>query len=121
MSETWIVFKADGMSAPGWEERQLLPSGALTDILAEEWDNSGQPKLPHVGDRVRDYANLADPGNGVTHGKDGDWVVTRMHQFSSFDTDVRIVVCYCEYQPIAPHWEPLHRGTSVETMLEAPV
>ncbi|GEM_PF-4302530 len=38
MSETWIVFKADGMSTLGWEERKLLPSGDLTDIIWENWD-----------------------------------------------------------------------------------
>ena len=69
MNETWIVFKAESLSAHGWEERKLLPSGGLTDILATEWDFSG--KLPQVGDRVREYANLQDPGNGVTHGRDG--------------------------------------------------
>jgi len=24
--ETWIVYKAETMSAPGWEDRQLLPA-----------------------------------------------------------------------------------------------
>ena len=91
MSETWIVFKADGMSAQRWEERVLMPSEAVTDILAEEWDSSG--KLPQLGDRVREYTNPEDPDNGISHGRDGDWVVTHIHQFSSFDVDQRIVLC----------------------------
>ena len=37
----WIVYKAETMSAPGWEERQLMPRGGLTDILWENWSNSG--------------------------------------------------------------------------------
>lgn len=113
-NETWIVFKADGMSAPGWEERKLLPSGGLTDILWENWDSSG--KLPQVGERVREYADLEDSGS-ITHGREGDWVVTSIHQFSSFDTDHRIVVCHCQYQPVTPEWEKLHRGVPVEEML----
>lgn len=116
MSETWIVFKADGMSSQGWEERLLMPTESVTDILAEEWDSSS--KLPQVGERVRDYINLEDPGNGITHGRDGDWVVTRIHHFSSFDTDQRIVVCYCQYQPITPNWEKLQRGTPVDQILQ---
>lgn len=116
MSETWIVFKADGMSAPGWEERKLLPSGGLTDILWENWDFSG--KLPQVGERIREYADLEDSGS-ITHGRDGDWVVTRIHQFSSFDADYRIVVCYCEYFPITTDWEKLRRGIAVNEMLQA--
>ena len=116
--ETWIVFKAETMSAPGWEDRKLLPDGGITDILCEEWDSSGQ--LPKVGERVREYENLDNPEHGgITHGRDGDWVVTRIHQFSSSDTDQRIVVCYCSHQPITPSWEKLHRGAPVHQMLQA--
>lgn len=114
---TWIVYKADNMSAPGWEERKLMPRESLTDILWENWDSSG--KLPQVGERIREYTNLEDPGNGITHGRDGDWIVTRIHHFSSFDTEQRIVVCYCQYQPITPSWEKLQRGAPVDQMLEA--
>lgn len=117
-SETWIVFKAETMSAHGWEKRQLLPSEAITDILCEEWDSSGQ--LPKVGSRIREYANLDNPEHGgITHGRDGDWVVTHIHQFSSFDTDQRIMVCYCTYQPVTPDWGKLQRGAPVAEMLEA--
>jgi hypothetical protein len=117
MSETWILYKADSRSAEGWRERKLMPSGGLTNLLTECWDYSGS-HIPQVGDRIRDYANLADPGNGVTHGKDGDWVVTKIQQFSSFDTADRIVVCYCSYQPIEADWQPLKRGLPVDEMLE---
>ena len=83
MSETWIVFKARDMNSSGWEKRQLMPSGNLTEILWENWDYSGQ--LPSIGDRVRDYACLETtvPAGGATHGRDGDWVVDRLEQFSS--------------------------------------
>jgi|GEM_PF-5398283 len=72
MGETWIVFKADEMSSPGWEARRLMPSGNLMDILWENWDYGGQ--LPPVGERVRDYAlfGAVEPEDGVTHGRDGD-------------------------------------------------
>lgn len=116
MTSTWIVFKADNMSAPGWEERKLLPSGGLTDILWENWDSSG--RLPQVGDRTRDYAALEEDSDSITHGREGDWVIERICQFSSPDTQQRIVVCYCSYQPIDPHWEKIHRGAPVSEMLE---
>lgn len=118
--ETWIVYKTETMSASGWEERKLLPEGAITDILCEEWDSSGQ--LPTVGSRIRQYANIENPEQGgITHGRDGDWVVTRIQQFSSFDTDQRIIVCYCSYQPIEANWEKLQRGAPVAEMLEAAI
>jgi hypothetical protein len=53
MTNAWIIYKADSLSAPGWEDRALQPSGALTSILAEEHDYSGT--LPTVGERVREY------------------------------------------------------------------
>lgn len=113
----WIVYKAETMSAPGWEERQLMPRGGLTDILWENWSWEENPILPQPGDRIRDYDNVSDSGNGVTHGKDGDWIVTGVHQFSSFDTDLRIVLCYCSFQPITSDWEALQQGDSVNQML----
>lgn len=114
-TKTWIVYKAESMSSHGWEERRLMPSGGLTDILWENWNSSGD--LPELGDRTRQYENLDEPGNGVTHGKEGDWVVTRIHHFSSFDTDLRIVVCYCQYQPIEATWELLGQGAPVDELL----
>ena len=116
--ETWIVYKSETMSDHGWEERQILPSGSITDILSEEWDSSG--RLPKVGDRIREYANLDNPEEGgITHGRDGDWVVNSIHSFTSGDTDQRIIVCYCSYQPITPDWRRLKRGKPVDEMLEA--
>lgn len=114
MNETWILFKAETSDAEGWEARQLLPAGSLTDILWENLDYSG--KLPQVGDRVRQYRQDAETGS-VTHGKEGDWVVSYIHQFSSFDTDQRVVVCYCQYQPVGFEWQPIRRGQPVNEML----
>ena len=105
----WIVYKTESMSAPGWEERQLMPRGGLTNILWENWTWEENPEIPQVGEKTRDYENLSEPGNGVTHGKDGDWVVTRVQQFSALDTEERIVVCYCCYEPVTSDWEALQR------------
>jgi len=116
MNETWIVFKAESLWAHGWEERKLLPVGGLTDILATEWDFSG--KLPQIGDRVREYANLEDPGNGITHGRDGNWIVKSIHQFSSSDTNLCIAVCYCAYEPVESKWVELKRGKPVNEILQ---
>lgn len=117
MAETWIVYKTQTMDAPGWEHRQLMPSGGLTDLLSEEWDSSG--RLPAVGDRVRAYTNPQEPGNGVTHGRDGDWVVSRVQTFEDTDSGDRVVICYCDYAPIPELWEELERGAPVEEMLLA--
>ena len=37
MTEDWIVYKTETMSDHGWEERKILPSGSITDILWENW------------------------------------------------------------------------------------
>jgi len=117
MAETWIIYKTEGRDASGWEDRMLMPSEGLTDILAEEWDWSG--KLPEVGDRVRDYINLEEPGNGITHGRDGDWVVSKIQRFSSTDTNDRIVVCICDFQPIDNQWEAIPRGKPIDAEMLA--
>lgn len=116
-AKNWIVYRTDRASSPGWEERLLMPRGSLTDILWEHRTSSD--KLPQVGDRVQRFENLEDPGNGATHARADDWVVERICQFSSPDTEERIVVCYCSYQPIETHWEKIHRGAPVSEMLEA--
>jgi hypothetical protein len=54
----------------------------------------------------------------VTEGRDGDWVVVRVCQFASFDTDERIVVCYCQYEPINAQWQELRRGAPVDLSSE---
>lgn len=116
MSETWILYKTETSDAEGWEARQLLPTKSLTDILWENLDYSG--KLPQVGDRVRQYSQNPETGS-VTHAREGDWVVSHIHQFSSFDTDQRVVVCYCQYQPIVAEWQSVKRGQAVHEMLKA--
>lgn len=119
MTKTLIIYKANDLSAQGWEERKLLPGGNLTDTLAEEIDFSG--RLPKLGDRVRDYTELDNPTGETVHGREGDWVVSRIEHFSSFDTDTRILLCYCEYQPINANWQPLKRGKPVHEMLGEPL
>lgn len=116
MTKTLIIYKTDDLSAHGWEDRKLLPGENLTDTLAEEIDFSG--RLPKLGDRVREYTELDNPGGETVHGRDGDWQVSRIEHFSSFDTDTRIMLCYCEYQPIEANWQPLHRGLPVSEMMQ---
>jgi hypothetical protein len=113
--ETWIIYKAADPIAPDWLQRHLLPSGSLTQILAEEvvphfgGGFSWSGRLPQVGDRMRCYGNPNDPGNGVTHGKDSNWVVAEVQEFSSPATPTKIVVCLCEFDLIAAEWEELIR------------
>lgn len=110
-TKTWILYKTDSLSASGWEDRQLQPSGALTSILAEEHDYSGV--MPQVGERVREYTNLSDPGNGITHGKDGDWIVTEVDAFNSPTSPLKIVICTCQFQPIQSEWQEIRRGKPI--------
>jgi len=114
MKETWILFKTESSDAEGWEERKLLPSGNGTDLLWENWNYSG--RFPAVGDRLRDYQQDSQAGP-LARGRDADWVISRVELFSSFDTDQRIMVCYCLYQPIQADWQPLERGLPIDELL----
>lgn len=110
--QTWIVYRAESMSAEGWEERKLMPSGNGTDILWENWSYSNH--LPTVGSRTREFKHSEGQ---FTHSREGDWVVQKIEQFSSPETAMRIVICWCGYQPIACDWQPLQRGRPVHELM----
>lgn len=116
-TETWIVYKTESMSDRGWEERMLMPDRSLTNILEENWSASERPTIPQPGDRTRAYKS-SDMDDKITHAREGDWVVTRVERFASFDTENRIVVCYCKYDPIEPEWKEVRRGASVNELLQ---
>ena len=115
-TETWIVYKTESMSDGDWEERMLMPRQSLTDILEENWSAEENPTIPKIGDRTRAYQT--DDNDAITHGREGDWVVTRVERFASFDSDRRIVVCYCKYAPITPQWEKIPRGATANELLD---
>ncbi|NET39003.1 MAG: hypothetical protein F6K19_44690 [Cyanothece sp. SIO1E1] len=111
-----IIYKTDNLSAPGWEDRMLMPSGGLTDILAQHFDSSDIP-TPEPGDRLSESKKLEGHQDSMfpdspTHYREGDWQVKRVEEYtpelptSEFDL---IVICYCVYAPIEPDWQPLRR------------
>lgn len=116
MTESWIIFKTQTLSAHGWEDRKLMPSGSITEILWENWNYSGT--IPQVGDRVKAYAGLEDEDH-ITHEKDDDWVVSNVQHFTSPDTEQKIIVCQCEYQPVQAEWQELKRGAPANELLES--
>ena len=68
--------------------------------------------MPQLGDRFRVYENLEEPGNGISHGRDGDWVVMGVEVFVSGEGN-RVVVCRCKCQPIAEDWQAINRGVAL--------
>lgn len=111
-----ILFKTHKLGAHGWKERQLLPGGGYTDILAQHIDY-GDHELPEVGDRTRDYISRVDSDDGKVYGRDGDWVVSRVQKFEDQSSSDRVIICYCEYQPITPEWEEIPEGAPVHELL----
>ena len=95
----------------------LMPDKSMTNILEENWSAEKTPRIPQPGDRTRAY-KYSDSSDNITHAREGDWVVTRVERFASFDTDNRIAVCYCKYDPIEPQWEEVRRGASANELLE---
>ncbi|NER93420.1 MAG: hypothetical protein F6J86_06230 [Symploca sp. SIO1B1] len=109
----YIIFKAD-RKQPGWKQRQLAHTGALTRILAEHYDSSNNP-IPKPGYRFREFhqieqfANPNFPG-ASTHSRVGDWEVTRVKEYPCSEPDAEfdlIVICYCQYSPVSTPLEPL--------------
>lgn len=122
MPKRSIVFKTESLSSPGWEDRLLSHTGALTSILAEHYDYSNKP-LPKTGDSLRDscasrlrnfgqFKESTDPKSPAasTHVRWGDWEVSRVEEYkpeipnAEYDS---LAVCYCCYSPIDPEWKEL--------------
>lgn len=115
---SYILYKVDDDDDHCWEERRLLPYGGLTDILAQEIDyGSRDERIPKIGERMRQYANLEDPGNGITHGSDSDWVVADVDVFESSKSGDRVIICYCKYEPITPEWKEIPEGAPVHELM----
>lgn len=113
MPKQYILFKTESLSSPGWEERSLAHTGALTSILAEHYNYSNKP-LPKLGDRLREFAHFeesADPKflAATTHVRWGDWEVARVERFKPIDESEydEFVVCYCHYSPVESDWKEL--------------
>jgi hypothetical protein len=125
MSERWIIFHAEP-NQPGWENRKLL-MGGLTGILNEQWDYTGNDKIPQVGERFRQFLRIedfADPQfpNSSTHSREGDWVITRVEQYPAAvhsSSKQEIVVCYCKFEPVSLVLEPLGRGQITPQLQES--
>jgi len=105
----WVIFKAES-SAPGWEDRVLMPEGSFTGILAEETWHDGD--FPQIGTRVYESRRNGDD----VEARDGDWIISTVEPFTSPEGN-KIVVCHCTYSPITPHWEKLERGAPVDELL----
>jgi hypothetical protein len=114
MAKRLIVFKTESLSSPGWEDRSLSHTGALTSILAEHYDYSDKP-LPQTGDRLRNFAQFKDnagsqfPG-ASTHVRWGDWEVSHVEEYVPKIPHLQydcLAVCYCRYSPIESEWKEL--------------
>ncbi|MDJ0798361.1 MAG: hypothetical protein QNJ51_16340 [Calothrix sp. MO_167.B12] len=110
----YIIFKAESMSAEGWEDRRLAHTEAFTSILAEHYDSSNMP-LPEPGYRLREYhcvskfAQAKFP-DASTHSRIGDWEVIRVEQYTRKipnDDFEAVVICYCRYSPVTTPLEPM--------------
>ncbi|MBD2682660.1 MULTISPECIES: hypothetical protein [Nostoc] len=110
----YIIFKAESMSAQGWEERRLAHTEAYTSILAEHYDSSNSP-IPEPGYRLREYhqvSKFADKQfpDSSTHSRIGDWEVTRVEEYTpeipNHDFEA-VIICYCRYSPVITPLEPM--------------
>ena len=114
MGRKYIIFRADWSEEQGAENRILAHTGAITDILTEQFDSSGKP-IPKVGFRFREFYKVKGFENqrfsrASTHSRVGDWEVVRVEEYSSEipGTDFEaIVICYCKYSPIDSPLEPM--------------
>jgi hypothetical protein len=99
--DTWVIYAVMDSDEVGWEQRLLMPSGSVTEIISESfYPSNSSVQLPTVGDRVVEYANLVDENEGVTHSREGDWIVVKTEVFSGENKN--ILVCRCKWSPIDP-------------------
>ena len=114
MPKRLIVFKTESLSSPGWEDRSLSHTGALTSILAEHYDYSNKP-LPQTGDRLRNFAQFTETTElkspaVSTHVRWGNWEVSHVEEYTPKIPNAEydcLAVCYCRYSPIEPEWKEL--------------
>jgi hypothetical protein len=111
----YIIFQADKRQ-PGWKDRKLQHTQALTWILQENWDSSDKP-IPEVGDRPIEFVRVEQLHDSNQHGysthyRQSDWEVVRVETYehemgkpyAEYDT---IVICYCQYVPINAPLKPM--------------
>ena len=105
------------MDSHGWLERRLMPSGYITDILAEQSFWGDHHKLPEPGDRFI-VTSSRDGSGRSTHSAEGDWIVDRVVYYPRpSDDEPAIAICYCEYSPIEKDWKPMNVGRPVPELL----
>lgn len=114
---TWILFVLEiGQSdqLPRTVRNQLrLGFGGLSNLIAEHWSYRDGDRAPKTGDHLRQYTHLETPGEGISHGRDGDWQVTHCITYPGElgSGEFReIVLAYCQYAPIDPEWQKLNLG-----------
>jgi hypothetical protein len=111
----YIIFQADKRQ-PGWKDRKLQHTQALTWIIQENWDSSDKP-IPEVGDRPIEFVRVEQLHDRERHGysthyRQSDWEVVRVETYdhevgrpyAEYDT---IVICYCQYSPINAPLKPM--------------
>lgn len=109
----YIIFKAEA-DQPGWKQRKLEHTQALTDIFAEYFDSSDAP-LPEPGYRPTEFIRVDTLHNPEEHGysthyRQGDWEVTRVETYTpevSIGEFELIAICYCKYTPINAPLKPM--------------
>lgn len=118
----YIIFRAEKRE-PGWKERKLQPSQALTRILAEHLDYSDRP-IPAPGYRPKEFIRVDALHNPTEHGysthyRTGEWEVSRVETYTpdvpTSEYEV-LVICYCKYSPINAPLNPMpDRQVSLES------
>ncbi len=118
----YIIYKSRSGSEGKWESRLLAHTGSLTDILGEHFDSSKKP-LPKPGDRLIEFADLEDKTDSTHYNRNGSWVVTEIDVFTASSVQngkhSEIVICWCKYDPVEPHWMPVTEGKPVSEMLSS--
>ena len=118
MTRKLVLFMTDA-NAPGWMERQLMPSGSLTSILSQQlWCNDHEPV---VGQRLIVNNATGQDAQPVTECSPGDWLVDRVERYpadgnSHYDA---VIICHCRYSPVERDWHPVKRGEPITELVAA--
>jgi hypothetical protein len=108
-----LVFYVTAADAPGWMERQLMPSGAFTVVLSQQVWYSDRNADDVVGSRLKAFNGTAESPEPTKSWSPGDWVVESVERYDAAGANTAysaVGIFHCVYAPIEREWSEVVRG-----------
>lgn len=103
-----LVLYVTGAAAPGWMERQLMPSGSYSTILSQQVWYSDRDASKVIGSRLKTFNGSAAKPEPTKQWSPSDWMVQRIDRYDSPDPAAEysaIALFHCVYHPVIREWK----------------